>query len=91
MYREIRVRPVVRYVVTEYQDGNGRRGTVQLGEYNSVSAANQVAIALAYKSRIQDEAQTVFEAARGLRIDTIRGDSAPKTAIRYTLREVANA
>jgi hypothetical protein len=93
MYREIRVRPVVRYLVTEYLDAGDqyRRGTTQLGEFENVSSANRLASALAYQSRLQDEAETVFEPARSLRIEVERGRGQPRPPVTYLLREVADA
>jgi hypothetical protein len=49
-YHEIRVRPVVRYVVTEYQSDEDDRSvsSAALGEFDSVEFANRTAEALAW-------------------------------------------
>ena len=47
-YREIRVRPVVRYIVTEYSETeSGARRSIEFGEFDNVDRANVVAYALA--------------------------------------------
>lgn len=93
LYREIWVRPVVRYLVTEYvDDGEQRyRGTTEVGEFQSVAVANRLASALAYQSRLRDEAETRFEPARGLRVEIVRGQGKPRPPVTYVLKEVADA
>ena len=86
MVREIRVRPVVRYSIAEFVEG---RGSVPLGEYDNVGAANRVAAALAYTARLQDHSEVSFEPARALRIDAVRAPGHPHPAVRWELREVS--
>lgn len=88
-YREIRVRPVVRYVVTEYHhadDPSGKRnsGSVAFGEFENVHMANTVAAAM----HAQAPSGTVLEPARPLRIEWLRGPGEPKEAIRWELRDL---
>jgi hypothetical protein len=80
-HREIRVRPIVRYVVTDYR----RQTSTALGEYASVVSANLVASALAYQARSLASEPVELELSRSLRIETIRGPSAPRPTVRYEL------
>lgn len=88
MLREIRVRPVVRYALTDYTEEAGAQRSVPLGEYDNVTAANRVAAALAYEARVQGRAVVTLEPARALRIDTVRAPGHPHPAVRWELREV---
>ncbi len=89
MLREIRVRPIVRYALTDYSvDGDIRR-SVPLGEYDNVASANRVGAALAFEARVRDQATATFEPARALRIDAVRAPASPHPAVRWELREVA--
>jgi len=88
IYREIRVRPVVRYVITEFLDDESRRGSSQIGEFNSASVANAIGDALAYRSRMLEKSHVTFEPTRPLRIDAIRGEGKPRPSVEYRLREV---
>lgn len=98
-YREIRVRPVVRYVVTLFErieddiSPDGRQHSQALGEFDDVSAANLVGAALwrDYRHHEANEASdrvTVYEPARKLRIDWLRGPGEPQENIRWELTEV---
>lgn len=83
---EIRVRPVVRYIVTEYiADDDMRNGSSSgYGTFDNVHDANRVASALAAEA-----GETVnLEPARALKIDWLRGPDEPKEAIRWELSEV---
>lgn len=87
-YHEIRVRPVVRYVVTEYRQYEGTRGSsVSLGEYDNVDLANHIGKLVA-DSRLG--AKVVFEPARSLRIEWIREPGAPQETIRWALHETGD-
>ena len=48
-YREIRVRPVVRYIVTDFtcDDDYGNQKSIPFGEFDNVDRANVVAYAMA--------------------------------------------
>ena len=82
MYREIRVRPVVRYIITEYnRDGNSARSNRTGAEFSNVNDANRIAELIA-------EPGDVLEPARALKIDWQRGPGEPKEAIKWVLSEV---
>ena len=85
-YREIRVRPVVRYIVTDFScdDDYGSQSSTQFGVFDNVESANTVAYALA----ADEPAKIVVEPARKLRIDWLRGPGEPQEAIRWELTEV---
>ena len=85
-YREIRVRPVVRYIVTDFScdEDYGDQKSVPFGEFDNVGRANTVAYALA----ASEPEKTVVEPARKLRIDWFRGPGEPQEAIRWELTEV---
>jgi hypothetical protein len=89
-YREIRVRPVVRYVVTDFtcdEDYKNQR-SIPYGEFDNVDRANAVAHALAEAETIADGfLDIVVEPARKLRIDWLRGPGEPREAIRWELSE----
>ena len=90
-YREIRVRPVVRYVVTDYTagDDNSTAQSIPFGEFDNVERANVVAYALAEaEAAANGSPEPVVEPARKLRIEWLRGPGEPKEAIRWELREV---
>lgn len=97
-YREVRVRPVVRYIVTLFErieDGispDGRQHSQALGEFDNVNSANNVAAALfrdfnAHETPDDPERITVYEPARKLHIDWSRGPGEPQEAIRWVLSE----
>jgi hypothetical protein len=90
-YREIRVRPVVRYVVTDFtcDDDYGNHRSIPFGEFDNVDRANVVAYALAEaEAAANGSKEAVVEPARKLRIDWIRGSGEPKEHIRWELSEV---
>lgn len=91
-YREIRVRPVVRYVVTDFQcdEDCGDQKSIAMGEFDNVDYANVVAYALATSvgHEFGPDAVPIVETARKLRIDWLRGPGEPKEAIRWDLIEV---
>lgn len=89
MLREIRVRPVIRYAITDYVEDAGVRRSIPLGEFDNVTAANRVAAALAYEARVRDRSRVTLEPARALRVDAIRAPGLPHPAIRWELREVS--
>jgi hypothetical protein len=81
MYREIRVRPVVRYIITEYHHDENSAGSQGVSaEFSNVHDANKIAEMLA-------EPGVVFEPARGLKIDWQRGPGEPRDAIKWVLSE----
>lgn len=87
--REIRVNPVVRYVVTDWLEGRGAR---DVGEFASAELANQYAADRCFALRVRDAQSGVsLDPARQLRIDTIRAPGSPKPPTRWELREVARA
>ncbi len=88
-YREIRVRPVVRYIVTEFScdEDYADQQSVPFGEFDNVERANEVAASLASVAE-RDGRQVVLEPARKLRIDWTRGPDEPREAIRWELSEV---
>ena len=84
--RQIRVRPIVRYAITDYAAPSG--GPLWVGEFASASAANRVAQAIAYQLRGTDPDSAVYlEAARQLRIDVEHGPDHPRPTVRYVLHE----
>lgn len=96
-YREIRVRPIVRYVVTLFEQwddeiGAQKQESQPLGEFANVDSANLVGAALSRDFSREQETdptrKTVFEPARKLRIDWIRGPGEPQETIRWELSEV---
>jgi hypothetical protein len=91
-YREIRVRPVVRYVITEFEADYDAPGAPQhsysLGEFDNVVSANQLAELLANERNAHSDRRTIFEPARQLKIEWLRGPGEPMDAIRWELREV---
>jgi hypothetical protein len=91
-YREIRVRPVVRYIITEYtyeNEGWPYSKSIEFGEFDNVDRANVVAYALAEAdAAINEGSMAVVEPARKLRIDWTRGPGEPKEAIQWHLSEV---
>lgn len=91
MLREIRVKPVVRYLLTDFIAIGDKRTHEPLGEFSSASAANRIGAALAYQARLQAGATVVYEPARTLRIDAVRGPGQPHPAVRWELREVTSA
>lgn len=97
-YREVRVRPVVRYIVTLFErieddvSPNGRQHSSPLGEFDDVNSANNVAAALwrdymVGESDDDPERVTMFEPARRLKIDWLRGPGEPREAIQWVLSE----
>lgn len=89
-YHEIRVRPVVRYIVTSFScdDDYGSQKSVEFGEFDNVDRANIVAHAMAEADgAINPASPTIVEPARKLRIDWTRGPGEPKEAIRWHLSE----
>lgn len=90
-YHEIRVRPVVRYIVTSFtaDDDYRNQKSIEFGEFDNVDRANVVAYAMAEADKaINPGFPTIVEPARKLRIDWLRGPGEPKEAIRWELREV---
>ena len=90
-YREIRVRPVVRYIVTDFSCDDDFRNhkSVEFGEFDNVNRANVVAFALAEaEGAANGSPEPLVEPARGLRIEWIRGPGEPKEAIYWELREI---
>lgn len=90
MYREIRVRPVVRYVITDYSmdEDKGTSSSSPLGMFENVDSANRLAAALALDIAASGDPAPVLEPARQLRIEWLRGPGEPKEAIRWELIEV---
>jgi hypothetical protein len=90
-YREIRVRPVVRYVVTDFEcnDEFTAQSSTSLGSiFENVESANRVAKLLAADAMAHGDQHIVYEPARALRIEWLRGPGEPQEAIRWELREV---
>lgn len=52
---EIRVRPVTRYIVTEYVRNGDKSGSICLGEFDSEGAADRVALCVARSEAIKSE------------------------------------
>jgi len=87
-YREIRVRPVVRYIVTEFScdDDYQNRKSIEFGEFDNVERANVVAFALAEADATANGSpECIVEPARKLRIEWLRGPGEPKEAICWQL------
>jgi hypothetical protein len=90
-YREIRVRPVVRYIVTDFtaDDDYQNQKSIEFGEFDNVERANVVAYAMAEAEAAANGSQmAIVEPARKLRIDWLRGPDEPKEMIRWELSEV---
>lgn len=94
-YREVRVRPVVRYIVTFFEmdddDQNVGQQSIQYGIFDNVDQANIVGEAVAMRENRLDKnavSEVVFEPARRLKIDWLRGPGESKEAIRWELSEV---
>lgn len=99
VYREVRVRPVVRYIVTlfeEYDDGKSvGRSSVAYGVFDNVQQANIVGEAIADREMVLHTelgpndssvaSKVNFEPARRLKIDWTRGPGEPQEAIRWHL------
>jgi hypothetical protein len=71
--REIRVRPVVRYIITDYAEEARRpngpaRGSITLGEYPSASDANTVAAAVHLAARALGAPQATLHPAPQLTV-----------------------
>jgi len=109
VYREVRVRPVVRYIVTLFEMGEENynekqnecdikessmiQHSVQYGVFDNVDQANIVGRAIADMENAMDKnavSDVVFEPARRLRIDWIRGPGEPQDAIRWELSEIGD-
>lgn len=95
-YREVRVRPVVRYIVTLFEQVSDEgacdgQNSQPLGEFDNVESANNVGAALwrdyMREAETKPDRVTVFEPARKLRIDWLRGPGEPQEAIRWVLTE----
>jgi hypothetical protein len=85
-YVEIRVRPVVRYVITEWiseDDENGRMASssIAYGEFDNAGQANLVAGCL------QRELGGVLEECHSLRIHWLRAPGADKEDIRFEIED----
>jgi hypothetical protein len=90
-YREIRVRPVVRYIVTDFttDDDHRNQKSIEFGEFDNVDRANVVAYAMAEaEAAVNGSPMAIVEPARKLRIDWLRGPGEPREAIRWELSEV---
>ncbi len=90
-YHEIRCRPVVRYILTDYAVVGNSRRSITVGEYDSANVANRVGAALARVARMDEREGVKFEPVRPLRIDIVSGPGQPIPATRYELREAAEA
>lgn len=91
-FREIRVRPVVRYIVTDYnEDDAGKHTSIEFGQFDNVHRANVVAYAMAEAEAMVDGTSpklgVIVEPARALKIHWLRGPGEPKEAIRWELVE----
>lgn len=89
-YREIRVRPVVRYIVTDFtcDDDYKNQKSIPFGQFDNVDRANVVAYALAEaEAAANGSKEVVVEPARKLRIDWLRGPGEPQENIRWELSE----
>ena len=80
-YVEIRVTPVVRYIVmrNRHDDDMYLASSEELGEFDTVLPANEVAAVLASSTG------AVCEPARQLKIAWLRGPGEPKEHIRWEL------
>lgn len=89
--REIRVRPVVRYIVTDFSsdDDSRNQSSVGFGIFDNALQANMVAEALA--NHIKGPPSPILETARQLRIDWKRRPGEAKEAIHWELSEVEGA
>jgi hypothetical protein len=85
--REIRVLPIVRYMITDW-DGKSSRPS---GLFDTAGQANRIGHAIAYEARLQAGAEVEFEPARALKIDVLRKPGQPRPLVNYVLREVAEA
>lgn len=85
-YREIRVRPVVRYIVTDFScdDEYQNQKSIEFGEFDNVERANLVAYSLGTRASA-DISSVVVEPARKLKIGWLRGPGEPQEAIRWEL------
>lgn len=83
-YREIRVRPVVRYIVTDFQcDDDMKNAQSQgYGIFENAHDANKIGELLA-----EETDACVFEPVRPLKIDWLRGPNEPLESIRWVLEE----
>ncbi len=88
-YHEIRCRPIVRYIVTDYEIVGNSRKSISIGEFAAAGAANRVASAIARAARLDNAGEVLFEPVRPLRIDVMRGPGNPRAATYYELREAA--
>lgn len=95
VYREIRVRPVVRYIITEYthDDGANSQSSQSWGEFDNCHKANVMANSMRYAEHhmgggVAVGPETVVEEARPLRIEWNRAPGAPREDIYWTLEEV---
>lgn len=87
-YHEIRVRPVVRYIVTSYTEDGPNSESSEFGEFGNVDRANVVAYAMAEADKaINPDCHTVVEPARKLMICWSRDPGEPKEAIEWHLSE----
>jgi hypothetical protein len=88
-YREIRVRPVVRYIVTDFEcDAEFRsQSSTGRGEFDNARAANHVAKVLAEHAGAHSDTPIHYEPARQLKIGWLRGPGEPQEAIRWELLE----
>ncbi len=86
-YREIRVRPVVRYIVTDFECSDDMRSqsSTSLGLFDNAKLANRVAEAVVDDARAHTDQSVEFEPARQLKIEWLRGPGEPKEAIRWEL------
>lgn len=94
-YREVRVRPVVRYIVTLYErteDAYGREShnSQGMGEFDNSHTANLTGAAIYRDLCSADEPMcaTAFDPARQLKIDWTRGPGEPQEAIQWHLVDV---
>jgi hypothetical protein len=90
-YHEIRCKPVVRYVVSDYEVVGNTRKSISIGEFAAAGAANRVASAIARAARLDNDGDVLFEPVRPLRIDVMRGPGNPRPATYYELREASEA
>jgi hypothetical protein len=88
-YHEIRVKPIVRYQISDYEVVGNTRKSVALLICESAGAANRVASAIARAARMDNAGDVLFEPVRPLRIDVMRGPGNPRAATYYELREAS--
>nr|WP_279183907.1 hypothetical protein [Acetobacter syzygii] len=94
-YREIRVRPVVRYIITEFtcDDDMKNQSSTEWGEFDNAHRANVMANSMRYAEHYMGDngvavgPETVVEECRPLRIRWERGPGEPKEAIQWKLEE----